>query len=261
MFVQKVSLTAYLWQLLDRCRTHDRMEAKIFDQKLFHLWNEGSDVTNIHVLHIKKQIVKFMIIDDTRVSDPEPVFLLGSGSGFHSRQVCRKKRTNYHKIDGKPLWKRDPDPVFPGSGWGFDLEKISDPEQSQPGGVTSLWPGLSVGLSNFPRRVRVADRDLVGSGFQISLDPDPVTAQIVEQKKIAERSLKVIYQKKTWNLWLRNVKKWKRQQFLIKTHHKLNGKFSRQRCLDPDPVFKKCMDPVCPERLSTFFQVWVYIYV
>ena len=44
----------------------------------------------------------------------------------------------------------------------------------------------------------------------------------------------------------------KRQQFLIKTHHKIDGKFSRQRCLDPDPVFKKCMDPdpVCPERLD-----------
>ena len=35
-----------------------------------------------------------------------------------------------------------------------------------------------------------------GSGFKISLDPDPVSAQM-EQKKIAERSLKVIYQKKT----------------------------------------------------------------
>ena len=29
--------------------------------------------------------------------------------------------------------------------------------------------------------------------------------------------------------------KMKRQQFLIKTHHKIDGKFSRQR-LDPDPV-------------------------
>ena len=50
-----------------------------------------------------------------------------------------------------------------------------------------------------------------GSDFQISLDPDPdrvfkfsldpdpgpVSAQILEQKKIGERSLKVIYQKKT----------------------------------------------------------------
>ena len=52
----------------------------------------------------------------------------------------------------------------------------------------------------------VADPDPVflhgsGFGFQISLDPDmgpdPVSAQILEQKKIAERSLKVIYQKKT----------------------------------------------------------------
>ena len=33
----------------------------------------------------------------------------------------------------------------------------------------------------------------------------------------------------------------KRQQLLIKTHHKRDGKFSRQRYLDPDPgpFFKK----------------------
>ena len=32
----------------------------------------------------------------------------------------------------------------------------------------------------------------------------------------------------------------------------MDGKFSRQRCLDPGPVFKKCMDPdpVCLERLD-----------
>ena len=44
---------------------------------------------------------------------------------------------------------------------------------------------------------RVADPEPVflhgsGSGFQISLDP--VSAQILEQNKIAERSIKVIYQ-------------------------------------------------------------------
>ena len=44
-----------------------------------------------------------------------------------------------------------------------------------------------------------------GSGFQISLDPGPVSAQILE-KKIAERSLKVIYQKKTRERW-QNTKK------------------------------------------------------
>ena len=32
---------------------------------------------------------------------------------------------------------------------------------------------------------------LPGSGFQISLDPDPVSVQILEQKKIAESSLKL----------------------------------------------------------------------
>ena len=34
------------------------------------------------------------------------------------------------------------------------------------------------------------------------------------------------------------TKKFKRQQFLIKTHHKIDEKLSRQRCLDPDPVLK-----------------------
>ena len=35
----------------------------------------------------------------------------------------------------------------------------------------------------------------------------------------------------------------KRQQFLIKIHHKINGKVSRQRCLDPDPVLCLDQDP------------------
>ena len=38
---------------------------------------------------------------------------------------------------------------------------------------------------------------LSGSGFQISLDPDPVSTRILEPKKSAERALKVIYWKKT----------------------------------------------------------------
>ena len=42
----------------------------------------------------------------------------------------------------------------------------------------------------------------------------------------------------------------KKATISYKTHHKIDGQFSRQRCLDPDPVFKKCMDPVCPERLD-----------
>ena len=45
-------------------------------------------------------------------------------------------------------------------------------------------------------RIRFSNFSGSGSVFQISLDPDPVSAQM-EQKKIAERSLKVIYQKKT----------------------------------------------------------------
>ena len=48
--------------------------------------------------------------------------------------------------------------------------------------------------------------------------------------------------------------KLKRQQFLIKTHHKIDGKLSRQRCMDPGSGFglEKIMDldPVCPERLD-----------
>ena len=66
------------------------------------------------------------------------------------------------------------------------------------GGCISDW------VSSLFRTRRVVDRVAdpmflhgSGSGFQISLDPDPVSAQILEQKKIAERSLKVIYQKKT----------------------------------------------------------------
>ena len=44
----------------------------------------------------------------------------------------------------------------------------------------------------------------------------------------------------------------KRQQFLIKNHHKIDDKFSRQRFLDPDPVCPKRLDPVCPERLDPY---------
>ena len=36
------------------------------------------------------------------------------------------------------------------------------------------------------------------------------------------------------------------QQFLIKNLHKIDGKFSRQGCLGPDPN----LDPVCPQRLD-----------
>ena len=33
-------------------------------------------------------------------------------------------------------------------------------------------------------------------------------------------------------------------------HHKIDGKFSRQRCLDPDCPERLDPDPVCPERLD-----------
>ena len=47
-------------------------------------------------------------------------------------------------------------------------------------------PGLRI-------RIRILFSNFSGSGIQ-TLDPDPVLAQILEQKKSAERSLKVIYQ-------------------------------------------------------------------
>ena len=49
-----------------------------------------------------------------------------------------------------------------------------------------------------------------GSGLQISLDPDPVLVQILEQKKIAERSLKVIYQKKNLKFMTKDRQKMKK---------------------------------------------------
>ena len=58
------------------------------------------------------------------------------------------------------------------------------------------------------------------------------------------RKMSLISWWKLEKLWARTVKKWKRQVFLIKNHNKIDGKFSRQRCLDPDP------DPVCPESLD-----------
>ena len=49
-------------------------------------------------------------------------------------------------------------------------------------------------------RIRFSNFAGSGSGFQISLDPDPVAAQILEQnKKSAERSRKGVYQKKFKN--------------------------------------------------------------
>ena len=44
----------------------------------------------------------------------------------------------------------------------------------------------------------------------------------------------------------------KGNNFLIKLIIKYMENFARQRCLDPNLVFKICMnpDPVCPERLD-----------
>ena len=48
-----------------------------------------------------------------------------------------------------------------------------------------------------------------GSGYQISLDSDPdsVSAQILKQKKSAERSLKVIYRKKNLQIMTKDRQK------------------------------------------------------
>ena len=104
-----------------------------------------------------------------------------------------------------------------------------------------IWRISTVGIYEYPAQG-------FGSGSSriwcFCLDPNSVfkflwirmrlQPRIPEHKKSAERALKAIPLKKTLKLWLRNVKKWKRQQFLDKNHHKIDGKFSRQRCLDPD---------------------------
>ena len=38
----------------------------------------------------------------------------------------------------------------------------------------------------------------------------------------------------------------------MNNYHKIDGKISRQRCLDPDTVLKKIMDsdPVCPDPVN-----------
>ena len=95
-----------------------------------------------------------------------------------------------------------------------------------------------------------------GSAFQISLDTDsdpvfkfldpdldPVSAKILENcRKVSKSDLS----EENLKFMTKGRQKMKKQQFLIKTHHKIDGKFSRQRCLDPDPD----RDPVCPERLD-----------
>ena len=81
--------------------------------------------------------------------------------------------------------------------------------------------------------------------FQISLDPDPGT------KKECRKGSKNDLLEENLKIMTNYCQKWKRRKFLIKDHHKIDGKFPRQRCLDP--VLKKLMDPdpVCPERLDT----------
>ena len=36
----------------------------------------------------------------------------------------------------------------------------------------------------------------------------------------------------------------KKKQFLINNHHKIYGKYYRQRCLDPDPICPEWLYPV-----------------
>ena len=77
--------------------------------------------------------------------------------------------------------------------------KKSDYTNYKGHNITSAAQGCGYGSGVFAWiRIRIRFSNFSGSGscFQISLDPDPVSAQILEQKKSAERSLKVIYQKK-----------------------------------------------------------------
>ena len=72
--------------------------------------------------------------------------------------------------------------------------RVSDPE---PGWIQCfcldfkfLWVRIRIRFSNFPGS---------GSGFQISLDPNPVSSPgSWRKKKSAERALKVICKKKTY---------------------------------------------------------------
>ena len=70
------------------------------------------------------------------------------------------------------------------------LQWVADPDSVGSG--VFAWIRIRIRFSNFSGSGSDSE-----SGFKISMDPDPVSAQILEQKKIAERSLKVIYQKKT----------------------------------------------------------------
>ena len=63
---------------------------------------------------------------------------------------------------------------------------------------------------------------LPGSGFQISLDP--VSAQILEQKKEYRKVSKSDLSEENLNIMTKDRQKMKRQQFLFKTHHKIDGK-------------------------------------
>ena len=68
-----------------------------------------------------------------------------------------------------------------------------------------------------------------------------------EQKNSAERALQVMYLlEENLKIMTKDYQKIQKEIFLVKNHHKIDGKFSRQRFLDPDPG----PDPVCPERLD-----------
>ena len=80
------------------------------------------------------------------------------------------------------------------------------------------------------------------------LDPDPVSnftgsgsgfsPRIPGAKKCRKGSKSYLLEENL-KIMTKDRQKWKRQQFLIQYHHKIVGKFSRPRCLDPDPVLKK----------------------
>ena len=98
-----------------------------------------------------------------------------------------------------------------------------------------------------PRSVSTGKRDIItihlgfgsGSGFQISLDPDPVSAPGYRNKtRVQKEGFKSNLLEENLEIMTKVRQKWKRQQCLIKNHHKIDVKFSRQRCLNSDPVLK-----------------------
>ena len=101
---------------------------------------------------------------------------------------------------------------------------------------------------------RFLDPDSVGSGFEISANPDPIFKFLwirirflnfsgsgfsPRSKKECRKGSKSFLLKENLKIMTKDCQKCKRQQFLIKSHHRIDEKISRKKCLDPDPVLMK----------------------